>query len=181
MTKPDVRAARRLINREEILDRFEVDLINGKFFHKAPVRGRSGQEAGSVWRGHGKAYRYIKIAGRSYVTARLMFLVVHGRWPVPCVDHIDGDSLNDRPANLREATFTQNAWNHKGRAKKSDLPMGVRRTPKGRYVARIGYHKRQISLGAFDTPEEAHLAHVRKKRELFGEFAPDYHETRQEK
>lgn len=154
---------------------FTVDLAEGKLFWHRPPGNHSrlfGREAGSPRSsGSGKLYWHIKIGGRAYKRSHLIFAWVNGRMPSPCVDHIDGNSLNDRPANLREATALQNAWNHKKRARRIDLPMGVRRLASGRFQARIALEGRQIHLGAFDTPQQAAAAYQTKRGELYGEFA----------
>lgn len=135
--------------------------------------GLNGKEAGTPRMNQsGKQYWHIKIDGRPFKRSHLVFLVANGRWPEPQVDHIDGNSLNDRLDNLREVTTTQNAWNHKGRTKSSDLPMGVRLVAKsGRFQARIACNKQMHHLGAYDTPEQAHAAYQTKRKELFGEYA----------
>jgi len=98
--------------------------------------------------------------------------MVHGKWPSDCIDHINGNSLDDRPENLRNATITQNAWNHFKRAKKQNLPMGVRiNASSGKYAARIAYNKKLITIGTFKTAEEAHNAYINYKKELYGEYA----------
>lgn len=120
----------------------------------------------------GKRYWVIKISRTSFKRGRLIFLAAHGRLPTPCVDHDNGDSLDDRKSNLREATVIQNAWNHKKRARRIDLPMGVRvLRESGRFQARISFHGRQIHLGAYDTPEQAHDVYLAKRKELYREWA----------
>ena len=131
-----------------------------------------GTEAGSVMPTHaGKAYWGVQILGRKFKRSRIVFCLTHGRWPEQQIDHINGNSLDDRPCNLREATPTQNAWNHKGRAKKSPLPMGVRQAVSGRYVARISVNKKPITIGTFDAPESAAIAYQAARATHFGEFA----------
>lgn len=87
------------------------------------------------------------------------------------IDHINGNSLDDRAINLRDVTPTQNAWNHKGRARTIALPMGVRHVASGRFQARIAVNKKMIHLGAYDTPEQAALVYQQKRKEYFGEYA----------
>lgn len=136
-------------------------------------RNLNGRNAGSARNGgRNKKYWHIKIDGVAYKRSHLVFLAAYGRWPELHIDHIDGDSLNDKLSNLREATQTQNAWNHKTRSKKSSLPMGVRTVASsGRYQARIACNKKMIHLGAFDTPEQASAVYQQKRKELFGEYS----------
>lgn len=160
----------------DVLALFDVDLIGGKLFWKAVSKyhgSLNGKQAGSPRPTHnGKSYWVIGIGGKAYRRGRLIFLVMHGRWPAPCLDHIDGNSLNDASSNLRECTVTENAWNHKKRARRISLPMGVRVVASsGRFAARISYHGRQIHLGAFDTAIEAQQVYLQKRKELYGQFA----------
>lgn len=118
-----------------------------------------------------KGYVYIKVNTAALKRSHIVYLFGHGHWPKNQVDHINGDSTDDRLANLRDVTATQNAWNHKGRAKKSALPMGVRALPSGRFQARIACNKQKFLFGPFDTATEAQAVYQQKRKELFGEFA----------
>lgn len=165
-----------MLERDRLLTVFSPDLLNGRLYWRRPSKyhaEKTGTEAGcSRYSRHGKHYWIIKLDGRARHRSHLIYCIVHGRFPEPCADHINGDSLDDRPCNLREATVTQNAWNHKTRKRRISLPMGVRvSAASGRYVARISCHGRQIHLGAYDTPEEAQQVYLAKRKELFGEFA----------
>lgn len=120
---------------------------------------------------NGKKYWHVQILCRKIKRSHIVFCLTHGRWPEHQIDHINGNSLDDRPCNLREATPTQNAWNHKRRAKKSPLPMGVRQAVSGRYVARIAVNKKQITIGTFDAPDAASAAYQQARIQHFGEFA----------
>lgn len=147
---------------------------SGVFYWIKPPRGHAellGEEAGSPALFNGKQYHTIQIGGVKYKRSRLAFLYMAGRWPTEMMDHINGDSLDDKWLNLREATGTQNAWNHKTRAKKSDLPMGVRINSSGRFSARIGVAGQQVQIGTFDTIEAARAAYLDARLKYFGEFA----------
>jgi len=88
-------------------------------------------------------------------------------WPL--VDHRDGNTLDNRRANLRPATLAQNAQNSapwRGREFK-----GIRRRDNGLWQARITRDGCLLSLGTFPTPEDAALAYDRAANELFGDFA----------
>lgn len=131
-----------------------------------------GKEAGTLKPNHsGKLYCVIRIGRQPVKRGHLIFFSVFGRWPKPCLDHVNGDSTDDRIGNLREATVTQNAWNHKRRAKRSKLPMGVRSVKSGRYQARLAVNKKMLHLGTFATPEEAHAVYRQKRSEMYGQFA----------
>lgn len=162
-----------MITRESVLEILDFDSETGKFYWKNPPKYHpdlKGLEAGMSRKGGHKAYWVIKINKIARKRGRLVFLVMNGRWPCPCIDHINGDSLDDKPNNLREATVTQNAWNHKTRRKTTNLPMGVR-TLGDRFAARISINKKHLFLGVFDTPELAADVYIAKRKELYGEFS----------
>lgn len=127
-----------------------------------------GQEAGTIRNRKGRQRWYIKIASKTYPRARIAFISMMNRIPL-MVDHINGDTLDDRWENLREATPAQNCWNIGGRKKNSQLPMGVRKIGKGRYQARVAAHRKTYSK-IFRTVDEAHDFYLKLKAELHGEF-----------
>lgn len=164
-----------MITKELILSMFRVDPDAGEMYWITGPRTHprlAGQRAGCARANeNGKYYWHIKIRGIPYKRAHLIFCITHGHFPLPCVDHIDGDSMNDRPHNLRSATVTQNNWNHKSHARRIRLPMGVRNTASGRFQARITYLGTQIHLGAYDTVSQAESVYRSKRSELYGDFA----------
>ena len=86
-----------------------------------------GEEIGNVkYLGpYGNPYWAMKIDGTFFRRARLVYFMTHGQWPIQA-DHINGDSLDDRPENLRSATSQQNNFNRKRNSlRKHNLPKGV--------------------------------------------------------
>jgi hypothetical protein len=164
-----------MLDRARLEQLFTFDLVAGRLFWRSPNKNRAGlagREAGGPRPNRaGKKYWVIGIDGRKYRRSRVIFFLANGCWPTPCVDHINGNSLDDRPENLRSASITENAWNHKSRARRIALPMGVRLTGSGRFEARLGFKKQMLHLGAFDTPAEAASVYQSKRKELYGVFA----------
>lgn len=117
-----------------------------------------------------RGYRKIAIDGTTYRANRLAWLYVYGEWPKRTVDHIDGESLNDAIANLREATQSQNNANAKLSRRNTTGFKGVSRSG-NRFVAHIRKNRYLHHLGSFETPEEAHRAYMEAAVRLFGEFA----------
>jgi hypothetical protein len=86
------------------------------------------------------------------------------------VDHLNHDRLDNRRANLRLCTPSQNQW-HKGL--QGNNTSGYRGVSwnKGRWEARIRYHRRRINLGRYADPVTAALAYDTAARLLHQEFA----------
>jgi hypothetical protein len=86
------------------------------------------------------------------------------------VDHINGDSLDNRRENLRICDRTGNSRNVPRVALKhyfSSKYKGV----SGQWIARIQAGKSVIHIGTFKTEKEAAGAYNKKALELYGRFA----------
>ena len=161
---------------EYLRSRLSVDLERGvvTWIDATKAHARlNGSEAGSLRRpSHGsKRYAYVKVDGRPLKRSHIVFLFGAGQWPAEQIDHINGDSTDDRFSNLREASATQNAWNHKKRAKQSGLPMGVRALASGKFHARIACNKQKFIFGPFATASEAQAVYQQKRKEFFGAYS----------
>jgi HNH endonuclease len=87
------------------------------------------------------------------------------------VDHINGNGLNNRKANMRNCTKAQNSYNSRPRGGHSGYVGVTYRKSKGKYEAVIGFRGEKIYVGEFDDEIEAAKARDRKARQLQGEFA----------
>ena len=91
-----------------------------------------------------------------------------------CVDHIDGNPLNNNLTNLRWATYTENSRNSKISIRNISGTKGVHFYNRdNKWKASIRFEGKQTYLGCFDTMEEAIAARQTKALELFGEFTND--------
>ena len=153
---------------------FTFDMKNGKVFWKNPPKLHPrmlGKEAGAKrLSGKNKYYCRIKINKKAVLRSHIIFYVANGFKAKPCIDHINGNSLDDRPCNLRQATITENAWNHKFRKKSNNLPMGIR-FQSNKFIARISHNKHQIHIGSFNKLDDAVNAYKQKRIELYGQYS----------
>ena len=90
------------------------------------------------------------------------------------IDHINHNGLDNRKANLRTCTASENRRNSRP-MKHSSKYKGVSwhkwRTIKGKWRAYICPNYSFIHLGFFDSEIEAAKKYDQKAKELFGEFA----------
>ena len=117
----------------------------------------------------GKSYVMATIKGKTVMLHRFLTHCPKGME----VDHINGNSLDNRMENLRICTSAENKWNTRKRKKKSkDSPkyLGVFKS-RGYIVASIKFHRKHINLGYFKDEVTAAKAYDAKARELRGEFA----------
>ncbi len=89
------------------------------------------------------------------------------------IDHINGNSLDNRKENLRVCTNAQNSRNSKLAKNNTTGYKGVSwsGSKKNKYVAQLHTKGKHIHLGNFDNPIDAALAYNKAAIEYFGEFA----------
>jgi hypothetical protein len=116
---------------------------------------------------------YIKIRGYGQFSAsRLAWLHVTGQWPTEEIDHKDGRPFNNKFANLREASRSENGANRgTHRNSKSGVKGVYYRPDKGKWTAQIALHRKVRKLGYFSSRKEAQAAYAVAAQELHGEFA----------
>lgn len=107
---------------------------------------------------------------RLRLTAGRVAFALHHGWVPRIVDHIDGDTANNRAANLRAAGDAQNMWNRRRGKDRGDVPRGAYETRIGRWRASANQHGRKVHLGTFDTMWQAHAAYCRFVERERGDF-----------
>jgi hypothetical protein len=118
---------------------------------------------------HSEGYVQVTVDCVRYHAHRLAWFYVHGHWPTAQIDHINGIRNDNRIANLREATNTENC-RHGGLPRHNTSGFKGAIKWRGRWAARIKVNKKVIHLGMFDTPEQAHEAYCKAAQEKHGEF-----------
>ena len=112
---------------------------------------------------------------------RLAWLICYGEWPPGFLDHINGNVADNRIANLRAATPSQNVMNGKLRSTNKSGYKGVHYRPECKenpWRACITVDYKRHTLGHFPSPEAAYLVYCIASREHHGEFArPEKRQT----
>ena len=116
-----------------------------------------------------KGYLTIGIDYRRYQYHRVAWLVHHGSWPSADIDHKDGNPLNNRLDNLRDASRSFNLANTRKRKGKA-LPKGVTKIKSG-YRVRLRKDRKTYNVGVYPTVEAAQSAYENTARKMYGEFA----------
>jgi hypothetical protein len=119
---------------------------------------------------------YVKIIldQKQYRAHRLAWFIMTGTWPIHGteIDHANGNRADNRWANLRAVTRTQNNMNLPPRTDNKSGHRGVSwRKDTQQWHARIGKHGKTILLGNFDSLEDAVAARVAAESEHFGDHS----------
>lgn len=135
----------------------------------------AGSKAGHVQSfDHGRSYYLcIRFDGRLWKATHLAWVLMTGTLPAEIVDHKNGDTLDDRWDNLREATASQNMHNAKRRKDNNSGCKGVSWCKwTNKWVARIRQPQgKYLNLGRFANRDHAKSAYDAAAARLFGEFA----------
>jgi hypothetical protein len=164
-----------MLTQERLKEILDYNPLTGEFIWKPHPRLKGslvGSAAGRVMKRR-IPYIQIRVGGEGQFYAhRLAFLYMTGRWPAQYVDHKDGDGLNNRWANLREATYTQNQWNTGVMVANTSGFKGVcfnKRLKK--FQAAIRVRGKIRHLGLYPTAEEAAAAYCGASILLHEEFS----------
>ena len=90
-------------------------------------------------------------------------------------DHVNGDGLDNRTANLRTCTNTDNVRNGRTPAHNTSGYKGVCFHKKAqKWKAQIQVNGKRIHLGLFTNPERAHRTYIAAAKKYHGEFIRSY-------
>lgn len=158
---------------ERLRQVLDYDPGTGLFRWRVSLRkGFAGRIAGTTDTG---GYIIIGIDGLRYFAHRLAWMFVHGAFPPDQIDHIDRNTGNNRIANLRPATGSQNLANMAMRITNTSGKKGATWHKRaGKYQSQIKVSGRCVYLGLFNDPESANAAYAAAAKHYYGEYArPD--------
>jgi hypothetical protein len=126
------------------------------------------QDRGYVW-------RFSTVAEGMRKRRVVMHRVITNAPDGMLVDHANRDKLDNRKANLRVCTETENHHNqHRDPSKKKSAYKGVSPNRGATWRARITVNKTLIHLGTFVNQVDAAKAYDKAAIEFFGEYARPY-------
>jgi hypothetical protein len=157
-------------NPEKIKDLLKYDPITGVFIWIGKSASRAnrvkiGSKAGSY---DPKGYIIISIFKVRILAHRLAWYFVHGEFPKNNIDHINCDPSDNRIENLRDISQAINSQNSRtARVNNKSGYLGVHFSKvSNKWTSQITIDRKCKSLGFFKSPEEAHKAYLKAKREL---------------
>lgn len=123
---------------------------------------------------NGKGYMCANLSGRRYYGHRVAFACMTGDWPKHEVDHINGNPSDNRWANLRDVTHTDNNRNMPAPKKKAASGVtGIYRTlNRACWAPQVSVGNRSIPLG--NTPCLGIAIKRRREAEQLLGFHPNH-------
>lgn len=150
----------------DLAKRFSYNAESGHIYHLTGAR--SGCRAGSEHFRRDGSKNMRRLLG--WNEHRIIWQMVHGSIPEGMViDHINGDPFDNRLANLRCVTDSQNGLNRKLHKNNKSGHPGIYPTTGGRFRARATINGRVVGLGTFDTMEKA-IAARKEATDAHGEL-----------
>lgn len=117
-------------------------------------------------------YIDIKVRGIRYKAHRLAWLYMTGRLPIGDLDHANMIRHDNRFANLREATRSQNQSNRDKLSSNKSGFKGVNyHKASKKYAAQCSVNGKKKYLGIYDTPEQASAAYSAFSQAHYREFS----------
>lgn len=150
---------------DRLKEKLHYDTDTGRFSWRVTSGGKLAGAAAGFLRPDG--YISIGFECRLHLAHRLAWLYMTGEWPSDAIDHRNGNRSDNRWANIRPATWAENAQNRKRQITNTSGYSGVSfHRATGAWRAQIQSGGKKTHLGTFATPEMAHEAHLAAKRRL---------------
>lgn len=156
-----------------IFECFNIDEETGKIYHKLDrpkehfkkescyKRWKStyaGKEAGSkvFYNKSGEYYIQMYVNGRLYQGHIIAYAMYHNKWPKNVIDHINGDTLDNRKENIRDVSVSLNICNSKMYSNNTSGRVGIWFHNKNKnWVAEGKSNGVKHRLGSYPTKEQA--------------------------
>lgn len=159
-----------MLTQEKLKELIDYNQETGIFTNKVTRNSRAVKGAQLNPKNHGR-YGVVTINKIKYRLHRLAWFYVYGIWPENQIDHINGDTTDNRICNLRDATNQQNQYNSKVINKSSKFKGVHFESFTNKWKVQIRINKKQVTIGRYKTEVEAAKAYDSKAKEVFGEFA----------
>lgn len=136
-----------------VLIRLKTTNRNSKFFE--------GKIAGTIDK---NGYRSVSVNNKKYLIHRLIWFIENKEWPI-CVDHINGNKLDNRIENLRAVSNRQNSQNSHNHRKGKLVGCSFFKRDQT-WMSQIVIKGKKKYLGSFPTEQKAHEAYKNALKEI---------------
>lgn len=161
---------RPLPKRQYLQELFNVD-ENGNVYWKIN-KGKRGI-AGNIAGYEREDYLIVQIDNYKWFLHRILFVIYNGDIDITNfdIDHIDGNTKNNKKNNLRMAEHYRNNQNQKTPKNNTSGCKGVTwRKQQGKWQVRIAIAKKMITIGHFSNYIYACLVRKRAEKKYYGEW-----------
>lgn len=154
---------------QDLLESLSYDAETGKFVRLvASSNAKVGSVAGSK---NKQGYLVIWLFGKPYLAHRLAWFYVNGDWPAGQIDHVNMVRHDNRIANLRDSTRSQNGCNRPAPANNKTGHKGVHWHKRDKmYRATCTVNGKLVQIGYFKDVESAIAARTAFAEKHHGEF-----------
>lgn len=134
------------------------------------VNNYQGKIAGRYCQGTGnkQTYKRVSVDGREFFVHRIIWAITYDEWP-ECIDHINGDGLDNSLNNLRNVSVKENNQNAPIRSDNTSGHVGVSYDQRSqKWIAQIGCNGKTRTIGKFKNKQDA--VNARKMAEKIGGY-----------
>ena len=101
----------KLLSQDDVKRFVSYDPDTGVFTR---LKSLNNQNVGqTTWRPDGCGYARIRIQRHNIQSHRIAWMYIYGEWPQEEIDHVNGNTLDNRIANLRHVSHKENGKNTK--------------------------------------------------------------------
>ena len=146
-----------MLTYERAHELFSYDTGLGVLIRKKSIQGcKPGSPAGSPTT---RGYIQLGVDYRRYKAHRVIWLMAYGSWPEGEIDHIDGNTSNNRLTNLRDVDAKTNNRNKRIPTHNTSGIMGVHWDKQSRrWLSQAKLGSEKFALGRFDNLLDAAAA-----------------------